>query len=250
MLKKYASLGYIMLAILAPLSNAFPNANYKSQFRQDAILNEMFFKNRSGGTFVDIGAHDGVSFSNSYFYEKELGWKGICIEPLSGMYEKLKSARSCVCVNGVISQKAGMVKFREVEHKPEEHTEYTPSMLSGIEALYDPRHMQTIAWEVRGKGVGYKIIDVPSYRLNDLLDKYKLATIDYLSIDTEGGELEILKSINFDLHYIYVIDVENNFADTDIRVFLEGKGFAFVQRCVCDEIYVNTKAYQVALEDR
>jgi len=233
----------ILLTTLAPL-NLLSNVNYKSQFGQDAILNQMFFKNLSGGTFVDIGAYDGISYSNSYFYEKELGWKGICIEPIPTAFEKLKSVRSCISIQGVISSYTGDVPFREIAHHSAYDHVYSSSMLSGIETKYDPRHVARITDELRATGGSYKIINVPSYKLNDLLDKYNLPTIDYLSIDTEGGELEILKSINFDLHYIYVIDVENNYGYTDIRKFLEEKGFAFVQKLECDEIYVNKKPYQ------
>ena len=45
---------------------------YKSQFGQDRWLNETIFRNKQNGLFVDVGAHDGVTFSNSYFFEKHL----------------------------------------------------------------------------------------------------------------------------------------------------------------------------------
>ena len=51
---------------------------YKSQFGQDKFLNENIFKNKRNGVFIDIGAHDGITYSNSYVFEKQLDWTGIC----------------------------------------------------------------------------------------------------------------------------------------------------------------------------
>ena len=63
---------------------------YYSQCKQDQYINESFFKGKDSGVFVDIGAHNGISLSNSYFFEKELGWNGVCIEPMPEVYSELK----------------------------------------------------------------------------------------------------------------------------------------------------------------
>ena len=55
--------------------------SYYSQLGQDRFLNENYFKNKLTGTFVDIGAHDGNTYSNSKFFEN-LGWSGLCVEPI------------------------------------------------------------------------------------------------------------------------------------------------------------------------
>ena len=57
------------------------NFQYYSQFKQDQFLNEVLFNNKKNGFFIDIGAHDGVTISNTLFFEKQNDWKGICIEP-------------------------------------------------------------------------------------------------------------------------------------------------------------------------
>ena len=64
-------------------------AKYHSQVGQDKFINEKVFRGLRNGYFVEIGAFDGVTFSNSYFFEKELGWKGICIEPMKKYYENI-----------------------------------------------------------------------------------------------------------------------------------------------------------------
>ena len=52
-----------------------------SQYGQDIILNDRIFKNKKNGYFIDIGAYDGVCFSNTLLYEEKFDWNGICIEP-------------------------------------------------------------------------------------------------------------------------------------------------------------------------
>ena len=72
---------------------------YYSQHNQDQFLNEHIFNNKKEGVFLDIGAYDGIEGSNSYFFEKELGWKGICFEPIPKLYQRLKENRKCISIN-------------------------------------------------------------------------------------------------------------------------------------------------------
>jgi len=72
------------------------NQLWKSQFGQDIFCFNKYFHDRMTGTFVDIGASDGFTFSNTWAYEK-IGWNGLCLEPRPNMFEKLKQCRSCHC---------------------------------------------------------------------------------------------------------------------------------------------------------
>ena len=67
------------------------------------------------GTFVDIGANDGVTISNTLYFEKELGWNGLAIEPIPVAYEKLKVNRSCHTLNACISDREGTAEFLEAQ---------------------------------------------------------------------------------------------------------------------------------------
>jgi hypothetical protein len=62
---------------------------FYSQFNQDRYMFETFFKENKKGFFVDIGAHDGITGNNTKFFE-EIGWSGVCVEPLPFIFEKLK----------------------------------------------------------------------------------------------------------------------------------------------------------------
>lgn len=197
-----------------------------SQSNQDLYVYENYFKNKLDGIFVDIGAHDGVSINNTILFEK-LCWKGICIEPLPHIYEKLILNRKCKCVWGAISDKnTEVVKFNAVQGYAE--------MLSGIVEDYDPRHKSRIDRELAYYGGSKQIITVPNFRFNELIE---FKHIDFLSIDTEGSELNILKTIDFNKYYIDIITVENNFAESQLEKFLETKGYKLITQLEADFLF-------------
>ena len=202
---------------------------YFGQYKQDKYVNETFFKGKTDGIFVDIGAHDGITCSNSYFFEKSLGWKGICIEPLPNIFPILQKNRDCICINACIADFNGTGKFLKLSGCAE--------TLSGLVGHYHPKHMGRINAAIETRGGSKKIIESTCYRLDTLLDKYDITHIDYLSMDTEGNELSILKTIDFEKYYIEIIDVENNYNDPEIEKFLKKHGYKRIKHIVIDEIY-------------
>jgi hypothetical protein len=91
---------------------------YYSQSQQDKFLYEKFFKDKKDGVFVEIGAYNGIVYSNTKFFE-ELGWSGICIEPIEDVFKELKKNRKAICIQGCISNKKGKSKFLRVKGYPE-----------------------------------------------------------------------------------------------------------------------------------
>jgi FkbM family methyltransferase len=224
---------FIIISVGLFARNILP---YSSQLnvQQDRFLNEHFFKNKKNGVFIDIGAHDGKTHSNSYFFETVLNWSGICIEPMPHIFAQLKQNRKAICLNCCVSSVEGTVQFLQVEG--------APSMLSGIMQTYDPRHLARIKLEIERDGGSCKEVTLPSRNFNNIVAEHNIKYIDYLSIDTEGSEFDILKSIDFEKVYIFAISIENNYQDSRFRPFLESKGFRFVSLLGGqDEIYVNKK---------
>lgn len=207
---------------------------YYSQCHQDRYLNENWFKNKRDGVFIDIGAHNGISYSNTKFFE-ELGWKGICIEPIPEVFQELKKNRSCICVQGCISDHNRKDTFLRVEGEPE--------MLSGLLSKFDPRHLTRLNYEasLRSYGNAPQSIEVQCYLLSDLLKEHSFFCVDFLSIDTEGGEFDILKTIDFDQFDIKFIVVENNYHDQDIIDFLMSKGYSLVNNTGWDDVFKKIK---------
>lgn len=207
-------------------------SEYYSQCGQDKFVHENFFKNRTNGIFIDIGAHDGISFSNTYFFEKQLGWTGICIEPIPHIFEELQKNRNCLCICGCITTEDNTVQhFLHVSGYAE--------MLSGLISKYDERHKNRITFENKRYGGTCEIIDVSCYNLNKILEKEKITHVNFLSLDTEGGEFEILQNIDFSKYQIDVITVEDNYKTDPFIPFLEKKGFTFVKTLGGDLVFVN-----------
>lgn len=200
-----------------------------SQYGQDVMAHELLGKPNSG-VFMDIGANDGVTFSNSLYFEK-LGWEGICVEPHPGIFETLKSKRNCHCVNACINDHDGLVDFIAVEG---------PShMLSGIEAFLDERHLERIDKDIAKNGGSKTRIQIEALSPTTLLKRYNYKCLDFLSIDTEGCELPILNSFHFDATPTRCISVENGSRTSKLFSYMSSRGFRLAKCVGCDELYIN-----------
>lgn len=206
-----------------------PFAPYFSQCGQDKYLNEAFFKNKREGTFIEIGAHDGVSFSNTYYFEKELGWKGVCIEPHPDRFEELTLNRSSICLQACVGSQTGTSQYLKIVGAPE--------MLSGLYDFYDPRHLARIELELQQNGGTKELIEIPVIRLDDLFSQMGLTYVDFISIDTEGSEFDIIQSIDFDAVDIDILVIENNYGENQLRDYILEKGYRHINNVGGDEIY-------------
>jgi len=202
---------------------------YCSQSGQDKWIIEKLFPGKKNGVFVDVGAFDGITFSNTCLLEK-MGWNGLAIEPLPSAYEMLVVNRQCITVNGCVAPSSGRRLYRACTGELE--------MLSGLADEYDPRHMERISREMGAHRGSYTDMDVDCYNLNELLEDHGVRHVDYLSVDVEGLEYKILKSIDFKRISVSVIGIENNFLNSNIPALLVKKGFAF-HSVVGDEFYLN-----------
>lgn len=210
---------------------------FHSQYNQDEVLNDHYFKNSRNGIFLDIGAHDGVCFSNSNFFEKQLGWSGICVEPNPDVYKLLKENRNCICINAAVYNKSGTIKFQKNSGRTE--------LLSGILEEYEPDHIVRIDQENIEYGGGSEVIEVFCDTLENILTENNITIVDYFTIDTEGSELQILETIDFNKIKINIIDVEINYIQSEeskkIFELLTKNNFKFVGQLGCDCIFENNK---------
>lgn len=167
----------------------------KSQLQQDIfVLTELCFK--TGGYFVEFGATNGVDLSNTYLLEKGFGWTGILAEPARSWHSELKKNRSSIIESKCVWSTSGQtLKFNET----------ASGEFSTIDVFSDlDQHSR-----VRESGQRY---EVETISLVDLLETYNAPNeIDYLSIDTEGSEYDILNSFDFERFKFKVITCEHNF---------------------------------------
>ena len=192
-----------------------------SQFGQDIDIIE-YLNNKTGGYFVDIGATDGINISNTYLLEEGYNWNGICIEPQENYYKQLIKNRSCHTDNSLLFSETGkLVDFSE-----------TNNGLAGITSHIDKHTDAKRAKQIKKK----------TDTLTNILIKYNApTTIDYMSLDTEGSELEILKGIDFDTYKFGIMTIEHNHVEprrSDIKKFLEDKGYKIYKEKGVDDYYI------------
>lgn len=204
-----------------------------SQLGQDKIVDD-YFHGKRGGVFVDIGAYDGVTFSNTLMLERDRGWRGICIEPLPDIYAQLRKNRRCICVQACMGNR----EEPEVEFLAVQSNVYWTRMLSGVLSEYDPRHLVRVDVEIAQSGGSKSVTRVPMRHLHGLLNEHGISKVDYLSIDTEGSELLILRSTILSAIGNPCITVENNYDDPAIDDVLRSQGYRLHQTIEWDRFYV------------
>ena len=213
---------------------------YYSQFGQDKWIIKIF-KNKTDGFYVDIGANDGMTFSNTKKLE-ELGWKGICVEPDPEVFEKLDNIRKSDNYNIAIGDKEGEGEFTKITGKSQ--------MLSGLSDKYEDEHIERIQREINQNKGKIEKIRVEIHTFDWLFVRYPdIRTIDFLSVDTEGGEESIIKSIDFNSYTINTIAVENNYKDDSIRRILTERGYDYL-KCKGDDIFILRSFYRITVTDR
>ena len=176
------------------------------------------------GFFIELGAYDGITQSNTYFYEKNKGWRGILIEPSKDIYQKCINNRSaansfynCACVS--FNYKKEFIKLQ----------------FSGLKT-YSPKHLsrkkikEYISQPELQWGDRSFLYKVKARTLNSILDCSKAPNkIDFLSIDTEGAEFEVIGGINFKKYKFKYILVETDNL-SKLKKILASKYYNYVKK--------------------
>lgn len=175
--------------------------NYEHGLLNDKWASSIVFPNLVGGYFVEAGACAGKAGSATYFLEKYLDWKGICVEPIPSLYEKIPAVRDCHSINSCLYSESDIELKFTVFSAPEKKG------YSGISEIN--KNLNEL------KSDKSEEIITSSITLHDLLKLFDApTTIHYLALDTEGSEREIISSFNFDGEYkILAISIEGHECD-------------------------------------
>ena len=191
---------------------------FYSQNGEDYLLWH-FFAQKPSGFFVDIGAFDGIHLSNSYAFER-MGWQGICVEPNPEVFVHLRKNRpASVCLNRACigdyarRTRLGSVKKRGSD-KPGRVDLFVDEMGLLATTVNDNEKFGDIEKRYEKRGLpfrGLKKVEVPACTFRDIISQGPVPEgreIDFVSIDTEGNEQDIVCSIDFDRYNIRVLVVE------------------------------------------
>lgn len=217
---------------------------YFSQSNEDIDLYNAFFCNVTNGVFVEMGALDGVTFSNTKFFEDSLRWSGALIEASPRSSSKLIEARdnpkNIIFAEGVCPVGQNSMKFIENN---------IPAVSGAVDSMSDSFRNE---WH-NGRGGKENIISVPCRTLSAILQEFVHRSgadhIDFFSLDVEGGELQVLKTFDFKVpvnSWIIEMDGHDENKDEGVRRLLEEHGYiksrvqGFSKR---NEVWVNPQVY-------
>ena len=209
---------------------------YKSQFGQDKFVIKKVLNYKKGGYFVDIGAYDGVHLSNTYALEKMLDWRGICVEPSKKFFDLTKN-RNCLCIQAAAGPDSDtMIQFL--------YYGQSPALSGNISTISNHLKMEDL--------IGSEALEMKTVSLYDLLKKNNAPKyIDYLNIDTEGYEYEILKNFKFDEYKFGVITVEHNNnvnLKKGLYSLLKKNGYIRIAQIKCyEDWYVAPELFKIRL---
>jgi len=202
----------------SPLELRYCNVYY-SQFGEDVVLSQLF-KNKSG-FYIDVGAYHPFNFSNTYLFYKA-GWRGLNIEPNPYGFSLLKRFRSQdKNLNFAVATVAGPVNFKAD---------------STFSHIIDSREMITSK---------DKQIVVEAMPLREILDHqiHKGQVIDFMSVDCEGHDLQVLQSNNWEIYKPRAIIVEDHYSgdNTDIDKELTSHNYKLYCRMGLSKIYLESE---------
>jgi len=179
-----------------------------SQAGQDLWVMRDVFNYKTSGFFIDIGAYDGVYLSNTYWLEKHLGWQGICVEADPKTFALLRKNRQCECLNACVGASNHKVSF-----------------LSG-KGPYSGALETCLGAETENISGGESLI-LKTSSLEDILKVCNAPNvIDYLSVDVEGMEEEVISSFPFkDVRFLCATIERPNKV---VRMMLQEQGYLLV----------------------
>lgn len=190
----------------------------------DEII-EQYFPKEYIGVAVEIGAAQGIAASNTLHFE-QLGWKCLCIEPNLRLYKQLIMNRQHVLNYAISDRNEDNVDFYAVGFDGDETAVSSLHLNQGLMEQEKSTHRNAI---VRTVKVNIRTLD---FCLKDFSP-----TIDFVSIDTEGTELDVLKGFSISKYQPKLLIIENNFETPDIEEYLSHFGYIKTARHEINDFY-------------
>ena len=135
------------------------------------------------GFFAEVGANDGVTQSNTMLLQQIFGWTGLLVEPCMTNFKKCKASRAHpknIIVHGALVASED-TKTIQGDFEAQEQGVDWGSLMNSVGG--ERRHQS-------------KLVDVPAFTLRSLVKQYNITSIDFMSLDVEGYELEVMKGID------------------------------------------------------
>lgn len=222
------NLAYKTLEFLNKKSFRFPHFFY-SQQGEDRMIYEVYYKNnpKRNGIFVELGAYDGITYSNTKFFEDTLEWNGVLIEPVPENYKLLVRNRpNCLNLNVAVGNKEKSLFIGKSATSGNIH-----SMSENYKKEFHPNIRIEDCYNVNCR------------TLSSIFIEFGINEVDLFSLDVEGAELEALSTIDWHKVNInlFLIELEgtDKIKDEECRKVLKEHGFEFQRRIGNNDLWKN-----------
>jgi len=163
---------------------------YYSQWGEDQYLNDNYFHNKTNGTYIELGALNGVLYSNTKFFQDVLNWNGILIEPHPYAFNILTKTRpNNFLFNDLISSEKKALQYRYFVNNL--------AAVSGVENTLPNKHFIEYYNNISNQKYEQNCMIIQPKSLSEIIHSTPIKHFDLLSLDVEGHEYEVLKSWDF-----------------------------------------------------
>lgn len=196
----------------------------RSYARNELDLKLKKYLNFSDGFFIELGAHDGITQSNTFYYEKKYNWKGILIEPVPKLFnycKKYRSNKNLYFCNACVSFDFNKDKVKLI---------YSNLMTTAVDLTSDDYRKKHLADPELNFFEKNNYFYANARTLNSILKESKAPNIiDFFSLDVEGAEFDVLNGIDFSIYnFKYIIIETDNFERLD--KFMTNKNYKFINK--------------------
>lgn len=204
----------------------------KSLNGEEVFLHNQYFKRICGGTYVELGAHDGIGQDNTLAFHKILGWNGLLIEASPTMFKALQENRpDDMLVNAAVCNKPGDVHFIDQPYVGGIYEFMSPDFISFWHPSIDVNILPMI----------------PCSTFDSIASGFNHTFFDFLSLDVEGGEYAILQTVGTIQFGVILVesDGRNPRKDYAVRSFLEDQGYLFDGKHSNSQWFINKQWFEI-----
>jgi len=202
------------------MSDALASPRYYAQYGEDRLLDRIFKK--ANGTAVEVGGFDGMTGSNTFFFEQK-GWTTLLVEPNPALAAVIRKNRKCRIAEYAVGECSREVILQ---------------VPTGDETIAS---VSTNPWQLRRMQSGGDIntITVQQRRLDDVLADAGLASIDFITIDVEGHEMQVLEGFDLARWQPRIVILEDNSSGRteDVPIYMELRGYVRFCSTGCNDWY-------------
>jgi FkbM family methyltransferase len=203
-----------------------PASTLRAQHGEDALLAERFGGKRDG-YYVEVGALDGDRLSNTYHFEHSLNWTGVLVEADPEQAQRCRQNRP----RSIVANRAACA--------PGSPATVTLQVADGAEEFSTMSANRVYAGLLAERGITTRTIDVPAATLDDILTDAGARAIDFVTIDVEGHELDVMRGFDLRRWRPTVVLLESATGAPNARIALRlfRAGYGRVRRVVINDWY-------------